>query len=337
MECMKQFLSSRVSACICGSYPRLLFAVAFLWPSSLRAGAVYLTELSVRAGYHAFAGSESWKDGYARTMEEDLFFRDENFSPDNNHVYYSDNVDTSVDGLGRGFPVITLEYSLGIEPEKVPLIRSISALHGLRGLRTGFSLSYYPLTSTEKSFYSGSITYINTKAVAPDPAVLEYRGDITLREKLFILAPSLSLSYFHERGVAAFPSMKIVPFAGMELGTALVSGERKISMSSDTLHVVSTGEDRAIEAEIQESFFNGFSLRAGLFAGGRFEAGTVGSVDLRVGFIYQETPVTMTRSGSWSETIDGAKYTRRVHDETRSAVYSQTGFLVTLGYSMRLK
>jgi hypothetical protein len=315
----------------------MVAGVALLAPAPLRAGAVYLTEVSVRAGYHAFRGSDSWSDGYARAMEEDLFFRDENFSPDNNHVYYSDNVDTSVEDLGPGFPVITLEYSLGIEPEKVPLLKTIGALHGVRGLRTGISLSYYPLSSAEKNFYSGTIVYHNTKAVAPEPALLEYRGDITLREKLFILAPSLGLSYFHERGVAALRSMKIVPFAGLELGTALVSGERKISLRSDVLHVASTGEERAVEADIQESFFNGFSLRAGLFAGGRIEAGAAGAVDFRVGFVYQETPVTMTRSGSWSETINGAKYTRRVHDESRRTVFSQTGFLVTLGYSRRLK
>ncbi|TAL29583.1 MAG: hypothetical protein EPN93_21075 [Spirochaetes bacterium] len=308
------------------------------WPSRIYAGALYLSEVSVRAGYHAFSMSNSWRDSYAKAMKEDLFFRDESFSPDNDHVYYSDNVNASAGSAGGGYPVITLEYMMGIKPESVPLLDSIETLQGFRGIRAGVSLSWYPVTDSVKHVYHGSIIYHNSEAIAPEPADIAYTGTIALREELFILAPSMSLAWFHENGVALGSwKMKLVPFAGLEAGMAIVSGSRKITMTSDLLHLASTGQDRRVSATIQESFFNGVSLRTGLFAGGRLDLGGGRSVELRAGWIRQETPVTMNRSGSWSETIDGATYTRRVHDESRSAVFSQTGFLATIGYSQRLR
>ncbi len=305
---------------------------------SLQAGVTYRTDLSVRAGYHLFTGAGSWNEGYSQTMDEDLFFRDETFNPDNDHVYYSDNVDTSVDDRGPGMPVVTLEYSSGFDPGKLPLLKRAGALSGFRGLRAGVSLSWYPVASTEGSFYSGAIVYRNTKAVAPEPEYLEYQGDITLRERLFILVPGVSLAYHHERGFGLpFGKARLVPFAGLEIGTALVSGERRISLRSDTLHVASTGEDRAVEADIQESFFNAVSPRAGIFAGAGIAVGDAGTIDIRLGAVYQENRVELTRTGSWSESIDGARYTRRVHDEKRELVFSQTGFTATVGYSLRLR
>jgi hypothetical protein len=318
---------------------RALIAVMILLaPAGAHAGALYLSEVSLRAGYHAFSMSDSWRGSYGKAMKEDLFFRDESFSPDNDHVYYSDNVNAHVGSAGGGSPLITVEYMMGIKPESVPLLDMIKTLQGFRGIRAGLALSWYPVTDTVKHFYNGSIVYHNTEAVPPEPADIAYTGTITLREELFILAPSMSLAWFHESGIALGSwNMKLVPFAGIEAGMAMVSGSRKITMTSSLLHVASTGQDRRVSAEIQESFFNGVSMRTGLFAGGRLDFGAGSSIELRAGFIRQETPVSMTRSGSWSETIDGATYTRRVHDESRSTVFSQTGFLATIGYSQRLR
>ncbi len=322
---------------LCGA--ACLIASAFLpVPAEAQSDTVYLTELSLRAGYHRFSGSNSWNGSWKRTLAEDLFFRDENFNPDNNHVYYSENVDASVSDPAGGFPVITLEYSMGFWIDRIPFIDPPDTRREIQGARLGISLSYYPYSSTRESHYRGPIIYHNSKALPPDPENIEYSGVITLRENLFILVPAISLSYFYEEGLRVTDGdLKLMPFVGMELGVATVSGMRKTSLRSDSLYVAATGETRRIEADIQEGFFNGISPRMGIFAGCRITSGSLNSLDLRIGFVYQETEVTMTRSGSWSETIDGAAYSRRVHEESRSAVYSQTGLIMTVGYSLRLK
>lgn len=313
----------------------ILLAIAILALFSVE-GAASTHELSLRSGYHFFSPSPSWTGSWGKTLEEDLFFRNENYNPDNNMVYYSDNVGTSVSG-GKGLPVIELEYSFGFRIDRIPLIDPQNASRGIRGFRAGVSLCYYPLTASETEFYRGPIVYHNSKALPPEPENLQYSGIITLKENFFIIASSANLSYRFENLIAPRAGIGIVPFVGMEIGAAAISGMRKTMLRSESLFVAATGETRNVEADIHEGFFNGFAPRAGLFAGFRFSLGMLHAIDLRAAYIYQETSLEMTRTGSWSETINGATYSRRVDDESRSVVFSQTGLIITIGYSLRLK
>lgn len=319
---------------------KILFHIVFLmivfFASVIEAGVISHHELSLRSGYHFFSSSDSWAESWGRTLEEDLFFRNENFSPDNNKVYYSENVNTDVAGV-RGLSVIELEYSFGLIINRFPFLDPPDASRGIRGFRVGVSLGYYPLSSGETDFYHGPIVYHNSKAVSPEPENLSYNGSITLKQDLFIIAATASLSYWFENVLAPLAGVGIVPFFGVEFGAAAISGMRKTMLRSENLFVETTGETRSIEADIHEGFFNGFSPRAGVFGGCRFSFGMLHAIDVRVGYIYQETTLTMTRTGTWSETINGAAYSRRVDDGSRSVVYSQTGLMITIGYSLRLK
>jgi hypothetical protein len=280
---------------------------------------IYSGELTVSVGYHLFPDSSSWLEGEQYTLERDLFFRDET-------EYSSGNVDSAGKSRRTGMPMLTLEYRAGVE------------ISGFRGIRFGASASYYGFTSAETPFYSGLIKYNNPTAMAPDPAVLDYQGSIDFKETFLIIAPAAGISYWYEQGFA--PKMlfeKIIPYAGIDAGFTIVTGERTIRMSSDPLYVAANDTTYQVDASIQEKFFNDMGLRLVFSLGGQFRLSGPHSIDLRAGYILQETSVDMDRRGTWTESIDGAPYSRRVTDEKRNSNYVQNGLYFSIGYTVGIQ
>jgi hypothetical protein len=307
----------------------MILAAAALWvpsPAEARPDILYRSDLSVRAGYHFFNQSSSWLKGKEDIINKELFFREES-------DYRSDNVNTALKDHRTGMTMISIEWIAGIKPDRLPFCGGIESFRGFRGFRAGFGFSIYAFTSMDEEIYSGPVTYVNNMSEEGEPAELGYTGSISFSEKIFSYIPGFSLSYFHEEGISGIN--ELIPYGGIELSVNFLNGERKLNFETDTLYLAD-GSEHDVEARIQESFYNALSFRAGLNLGVQYNFSGPHSLDLRCGWIYNETSVSLSRTGAWTESINGASYSRRVSETGKPRVYSQTGFFISLGYSVGL-
>jgi hypothetical protein len=238
-----------------------------------------------------------------------------------------------------GMIMLNLEFLMGINLHDIPFLKKYDVLKKINGLRVGVGMALYPFTSMKKSIYSGPITYDNSINPAPgDASYIEYTGTIAIEERMFIVAPSINFYYFHEQGFKV-PFCTIVPFGGLELGTAVLNGERKYELRTNPWDAGTSGNNKVYQAEgnIQENFFNAIGIRIGVAVGGEFRITQLHAVEVRVGFIYEETEVPMGRAGAWTENINGYPYSKKLASEKVTATYSQTGIYFTLGYTVRIR
>lgn len=295
-------------------------------------GLTYLGELNIRMGYHFFSESSSWIASKEEMFNEDFFRRHEQ----NAGLIYSDNVDTGISNIRLGMPVLTLEYVMGLSLHNFPLFEKIKGISSFRGIRLGLALTFYPFSQIDKSYYSGDIVFQNPGGDPTEPAEFTIsNGEISMEEKSLLVIPSVNFYYFHERGFG-FKAIRIIPFGGIEFGMAILNGERRAELKGDPA-VIAPGETYSITASMQETFFNEVSFRTGISAGLQFYIGGPSYIELRGGFIYQESSVELQRSGTWNDDKNGVSYSRDVTVSSRSAVFSQTGFYITLGYTVGLR
>jgi len=282
---------------------------------------VYLSELSIRGGYNFFSESSSWIKGREDILNNELFFRDEN--------YKSNNVDTNLSSIGMGSPIIRIEYNMGIALDKISIFKNVKALKGFRGFRTGFAMSYFPFSSKKESLYEGDLLYQGSN---PADDQLYTNSKITLEETMLLVGTSLNLYYYHEKGLS---NHRFIPYAGIELGTTILNGKRKIILESDEITV--NGKDYKIDAAIQESFFNQFTPKYGLVLGTQVMVSGVHYLDFRVGYIYQNSSVSVDRSGAWNQSVDGVSTSRRVDTASKEMNFSKQGVYITIGYTVGLQ
>jgi len=318
-------------------YILIFLAMCFLAGRSDAAGAdtsglTYLTELNIRAGYHFFNESSSWINSKETLFNEDFFRRHEQTAD----LIYSDNVDTNISSIRMGMPMITLEYITGLSLHNFPLIKKIKSLRRFRGIRMGAALTFYPFSKTEKNYYSGDIIFQNPGGDPTEPAAFTItNGEVSMEEKSLMIIPTINFYYYHERGFG-FNAVKIIPFGGVEVGMPILNGERRARLTGDPA-LVAPGVTYSVDASIQETWFNEVGVRTGACAGVQIYLGGANYLELRGGFIYQETSIGLQRSGTWNDDKNGISYSRDVAVSNRSAVFSQTGFYITLGYTVGLK
>ncbi len=315
--------------CLC-SLLSLILVLFFVLPS-LRAEDSLTRDsgLSFRAGYHFYPLSREWTGSLENAINNDLYFKSD-------PSYHSENSAPSYGRKDRSVPFLTVEYQMTLNGARLPFLKNVESVRNLQSLKAGIGLTFYPINGMNETIYQGPIIYHNPNALAPRPNILNYQGEISVRENLFVFFPSFTLYYVHEKSIGSLWGIRLLPYGGLENGLVVINGKRKITMSTDPLYVPASGETYQISASIQESFFNALSYRGGLHLGGLIPVDGRNHIDIRLSFIYQNTPLTMTRSGAWSETINGSSYSRRVYSEKSKTSYSQTGYQFTIGYTVGL-
>lgn len=302
----------------------LLMCITCLLPGSASAGSTFenpiynveSSSLIIRTGYHFFSESDSWLDSKSRTLEEDFFFRDET-------TYVSTNVNTNLSNSRTGAPMLTLEWLFSFDMYDLEVLNN-RIRHNIKGLYFAPYITFYPFSSLEETHYSGPMTYTN----ADTGDVHTYNGSITEEEQIFFFTSGVNFYMFKKHGYYA---NRIHPYGSLELGLSFMSGERKMELSSSPLQVSPT-EVRQIRGTVQEQFFNALSPRLGISVGTKIQLKGFHAIDVRLGFIYQETSVSMDRFGTWRESINDTVISRKVDDLSGKATFSQTGVYFNIGY-----
>ncbi len=274
------------------------------------------SNLIVRTGYHFFSESDSWLNSKSRTLEKDFFFRDET-------AYVSTNVNTNISNSRFGAPMLTLEWLFSFELYDIEVLDN-RIRHNIEGVYFAPYITFYPFSSVEETHYSGPMTYTN----ADTGDVHTYSGSISENEQIFFFTSGVSFYMFKKNGYWA---NRIRPYGSLELGLSFMSGERKMELTSSPLEVSPT-EIRQIRGTVQEQFFNSLSPRLGFSVGSKIQIKGFNAIDVRLGFIYQDTRVSMDRFGTWRESINDTVISRKVDDLSGKATFSQTGVYFNIGY-----
>ncbi len=302
---------------------RILLLLLIINSSSIMARQfVYLSEFTVRGGYHLFNESPEWIAGREDILNNEIFFRNEG--------YRSTNVDTKLESMHMGMPMLTIEYNMGLALDNMPLLGSIDFLKDFRGFRTGIAMTYYPFSSIDESLYEGDLIYDNSGS-----GFHTYKNaKITIDEKMLIINTSLNLYYYHEKG---FSNHRFIPYGGIELGTTILNGKRNISLEADSYENEDDGTIYSIDAAIQESFFNQLAPRVGFVLGTQIMISGGHFVDIRAGYVYQNSTMDVERAGAWNQSVNDTVTSRRVSVTEKEIDYSQSGFYITLGFTVGLK
>jgi hypothetical protein len=289
-------------------------------------------DVNFHTGFHMMTESKKWLDTETSTIQNDMLII-------NDPYYISTDASSKAKNGRTGMLMLGMEFLVGVNLHDIPFLKKYEKLKKINGLRVGLGMNIYPFTSMKKSVYSGPITYDNSLNPGPgDASYIQYTGSISVEERMFIVAPSLNIYYFHEEGFKV-PFCTIVPFGGVELGLGILNGERKYELRTSPWDAGPTGNNKVYHAEgnIQENFFNAIGIRVGGVIGGEFRITQLHAVDFRIGFVYEEVEVPMGRAGAWTENINGYPYSKKLASEKVTATYSQTGIYFTLGYTVRIR
>ncbi|MBF0351339.1 MAG: hypothetical protein HQM11_09930 [SAR324 cluster bacterium] len=287
----------------------------------------YMSEWKLGAGFHAMSQSGSWIKGEEETLGNDIFRR--NSCGSSSSCMESWNVDSSLQPTPKVMSLVSLEYVAGIAPEQMPLLNNISSLNGLRGLRAGIQIQYYPAYHSKDTLFQGMVHYRN-QAEAEDSGI-SYQGKITLEETFLMVVPAFNLYYFHEAG---WFSGDVIPYAGLGMRLGIASGKRKWSFKTDT-YVAEDGKTYNSQASIQEVFIDAMSTGTQFLGGAEMPLSGSQWLTFETGFIQHETPVVFQRKGLWRETIDGISFGRSLQKNRTNSTFSSTGAFFMLTYAIR--
>jgi hypothetical protein len=300
----------------------------------------YAGEFNIRTGYHFFSETNSWTNTRKELIRNDVFLR-------KNEWINSQNVGVDAQEKWEGLPLLDFEWLAGINLSALPGLSDVKSLKGFRGIRAGIGIGFYPISSLDSYSYKGKINYNSIYSIYPETQSLNYNGKINISEELFIITNTFRLYYYHEPGLIWTKNTnKFIPYAGIELGTGIISGNRKIILKSDPLVVntVSGSYNYKIDAIIQESFMNSVGFKFGAILGGQLHLYGPHYIDLRSGYIIQENRIGFERQGSWNEYVhdQGTKefvstYSIAIRKAKKNLTFSQTGFFIMLGYTIGLK
>lgn len=327
-----------------GRVARFLFA-AFLLAGvinpvqSAARDLLYLGELNFRSGWHFHGESDEWNATRMKTIREEVLFTDES-------DFFAKSIEPLPTATGHAVPVFQFEAIMGVRLDKLPGLKNVRALKRFEGFRMGVGASLYPFTGSQTYRYAGKFQYENTNPPQGDPTTITSEGTLTINENYLLLAPSLNFYYYHEPGVIWTRRInRLVPYAGLEFGTSILSAKRKYKLESDpaTVTVGGTSSLYQIDAGIQENFFNEFDFRFGIVMGAQWHLAGPHYLDLRLGYTMQNTTVNLVRAGNWNATASDKNtgdflfsYSRKVKAAERETVFTQSGFQIIVGYTVGL-
>ncbi|WP_157210405.1 hypothetical protein [Turneriella parva] len=291
--------------------------------------------LNVRAGWHIMRESTAISQARSDLVASHIFFQGE-------QTYFS-NAQTPVIRQNQSAPVLNIEVATTIQFDRIPGFRSIKSLSKSKNFRIGAGMSYYPKMGRDTQIFEGLVTYSNRVTADPALQTMNYQAQISAEENFFSLVPEMSLYYQWPRigkdsGRAAV-FMDI--YTGITSGFGILSGKRKITMTSTDLIVNSRIYNA--NANYQDTIIDGLGLKTALSLGTFVHIKDGHFVDIRFSYVWHETNAAFTRSGYWNETEKDAAgnlgYTiarRNINEEVRYR-FDQGGILITAGYSARLK
>lgn len=240
-------------------------------------------------------------------------------------------------------PVVALEVSTGIAFDKIPLFRDIRALAKSRNFFFGIGASFYPKIGRESQYYNGTLSYENTLTADPALRTMNFPVSMTLEENFFSLVPEATLYYMFpslgkDSGRSAFFARI---YLGLTGGMGLLSGKRKITMTSQDVAVNSQVYN--INAAFQDTVIDGLGFKGAVTLGALLHLKDSHFIDIRAAYILHETNASFTRTGFWNETQKdtsgnlGYTIARRNLNEETKYTFNQGGILITLGYTARIK
>lgn len=311
-----------------------LFADAFDEKGSLTSykHPVYL---HVRSGWHFMKESPSMVSGRTQLVDSHMLFKGESA--------YSSATEIAASSQNLSAPVLNLEVVTGIPFNKLPLFSNIRFLSENRNFFAGAGISYYPKIARDTRVYSGAIEYRNTVTAQSSLQTMNYETNLSLEENFFSLVPEVSLYYMlpmlgRDSARSAFFARFYVGVTG---GLGMLSGKRKMTLSSGDLVV--NAQTYNVQASFQDTLIDGLGFKGALSAGAMIHLKDAHFIDIRFSYVFHETSAVFTRSGFWNETERDAAgnlgYTvarRNINEDVRYN-FSQSGILLTLGYTARIK
>lgn len=305
---------------------------------------LYSFEIGFSTGFHMFPDSPAWVDNRVRSINEDLFFR-------NQSDFYSRGFDLPGSSARSLNSVFSLEGSLGVRVYNVPGLKNAAFFKKLNGIRLRGGFDFYPFAGRNIMDKKTILTYTTPDAPAPALVNKSYNGNVKVEESLLIIVPNGGMYYYHETGLfrssGFFRKHALIPYFGVDLGIVIANGMRKYTIDGGPLTITAdTGSgpvtrEYTIRGELQEHFVNDVGFRVSPAFGATLQLSGPHFVYLRMGYHIQLLKAQLVRRGGFTETATSGgafsyTYSEAIREEKRDVGFNQMGFYLLLGYSVAL-